>query len=93
MISSLFQNFLDGYVESVDSTYGCVLLRGRVVAATKNWYSLHPDEINLLSLVVTTDAWATLKVRVILVFCSTFNLLTIWRCYISYVVESVGPVE
>ena len=49
-------------MESVDSTYGCVLLRGRVVAATKNWYSLHPDEVNLLSLVVTTDAWATLKV-------------------------------
>ena len=58
-----WQNFLDGYVESVDSTYGCVLLRGRVVAATKNWLSLHPDEVNLLSLVVTTDAWATLKVR------------------------------
>ena len=59
----MLQNFLDGYVESVDSTYGCVLLRGRVVAATKNWLSLHPDEVNLLSLVVTTDAWATLKVR------------------------------
>ena len=36
-LSLFFQNFLDGYVESVDSTYGCVLLRGRVVAATKNW--------------------------------------------------------
>ena len=61
--TNFLQNFLDGYVESVDSTYGCVLLRGRVVAATKNWLSLHPDEVNLLSLVVTTDAWATLKVR------------------------------
>ena len=61
-------------MESVDSTYGCVLLRGRVVAATKNWYSLHPDEVNLLSLVVTTDAWATLKVpSMSFVPCITFN--------------------
>ena len=68
-------------MESVDSTYGCVLLRGRVVAATKNWYSLHPDEINLLSLVVTTDAWATLKVRLhsVILRITSNDLL---RCYI-----------
>ena len=60
-------------MESVDSTYGCVLLRGRVVAATKNWYSLHPDEVNLLSLVVTTDAWATLKVPYVDVLCTLYH--------------------
>ena len=55
------QNFLDSYVESVDSTYGCVLLDGRLVCATKNWWSLHPDEVNLLSLYVKVDSWATVK--------------------------------
>ena len=48
-------------MESVDSTYGCVLLRGRVCAATKNWWSLHPDEASLLALYAATDAWATVK--------------------------------
>jgi hypothetical protein len=56
-----FQNYLDSYVESVDSTYGCVLLHGRIVCATKNWFLLHPDEVNLLSTYVTSDSWATIK--------------------------------
>ncbi len=55
------QNFLDGYVESVDSTYGSVLLHGKIVAATKNWFFLHPDEIALLSAYATADSWATIK--------------------------------
>ena len=41
--------FSDGYMESMDSTYGCVLLRGRMVAAIKNWFWLHLDKINILS--------------------------------------------
>lgn len=59
--SHLIQNYLESYVESVDSTYGCVMVDGRIACATKNWWSLHPDEINLLSLSVLTDNWSTLR--------------------------------
>lgn len=45
----------------MDSTYGCVMVDGRIACATKNWWSLHPDEINLLSLSVLTDNWSTLR--------------------------------
>ena len=33
----------------------CVLVGGRVAAATPNWWSLHPDELCLLSLYVWTQ--------------------------------------
>ena len=56
---------MDHFVESVDSTYGCVVLRGRgIVTATKNFWSLHCDEINLLLLQIAAlngDPWAQIK--------------------------------
>ena len=55
------QNTLDHYTESVDSTYGCVFLDGRVVAATSNWWTLHPDEVNLLAVFTAADSFATVK--------------------------------
>lgn len=46
---------LENFTESVDSTYGCVIVGGRLVTATPNWWSLHPDELCLLSLFVSTE--------------------------------------
>ena len=54
-------NYLDNFTESVDSTYGCVLAGGRLLAATSNWWSLHPDELCLLSLYIWTEQRATLS--------------------------------
>ncbi len=59
--TSTFQNCLESFVESLDSTYGCVFLHGKTVCATKNWWSLHPDEANLMSLFICSDQWATIK--------------------------------
>ena len=53
---------LDSFTESVDSTYGCLTVgKGKVLAATTNWWSLHPDELCLLSLYVVTQPRATLS--------------------------------
>ena len=38
-----------------DADTRCVLVGGRVAAATPNWWSLHPDELCLLSLYVWTQ--------------------------------------
>jgi len=53
--------FLEAFTESVDSTYGCLLAGGRVVVATANWWSLHPDELCLLSLLVWTEPRCSLS--------------------------------
>ena len=45
----------------MDSTYGCVMLNGAIVAATKNWFFLHPDETMLLGIYLQSDNWTTLK--------------------------------
>ena len=55
------QSFLENFVEAVDSTYGCVLLKGHVVAATKNWWGLHPDEIVLITNHLMSEVPAVLK--------------------------------
>ena len=55
------KSYLDSFVESVDSTYGCVFSNHGIVTATKNWFSLHPDEIVLLSLYLQSELWATLR--------------------------------
>jgi len=59
--ANLLQSYLDSFVESVDSTYGCVFSNHGIVTATKNWFSLHPDEIVLLSLYLQSELWATLR--------------------------------
>ena len=56
-----FSSFLDGFVESVDSTYGCILLKGQIVSATKNWWGLHPDEIVLIINYLLSEIPAVLK--------------------------------
>ena len=54
-------SYLENFVEIVDSTYGCVLLKGHIVAATKNWWGLHPDEIVLLTNHLLAELPAMLK--------------------------------
>ena len=57
-----FTSILDSFTEGVDSTYGCLMVgKGKVLAATTNWWSLHPDELCLLSLYVVTQPRATLS--------------------------------
>ena len=48
-------------MEAVDSTYGCVLLRGQILTATKNWWGLHPDEIVLIMNYLLSEIPAVLK--------------------------------
>ena len=55
------QAHLDAFVESVDSTYGCILLKGQIVTATKNWWGLHPDEIVLITNYLLSEIPAVLK--------------------------------
>ncbi|XP_044732200.1 protein fuzzy homolog [Chrysoperla carnea] len=57
----LLQTVLDTYAECMDSLYGCLLIHGRIAVATKNWWSLHPDERKLLSLLISTDNLATAR--------------------------------
>ncbi|KAJ8945100.1 hypothetical protein NQ318_005281 [Aromia moschata] len=51
----LIQIVLDSFTECVDSMFSCVLISGKVAAATENWWSLHPDEISLLSLLASSE--------------------------------------
>ena len=48
-------------MEAVDSTYGCVLLRGQILTATKNWWGLHPDETVLITNYLLSEIPAVLK--------------------------------
>ena len=57
--ANLVTNYLEGFVESVDSTYGCVSVHGGVVSATNNWFFLHPDETMLLSLYLQSESHAS----------------------------------
>ncbi|XP_076056520.1 fuzzy planar cell polarity protein-like protein isoform X2 [Oratosquilla oratoria] len=44
---------LEKFIEGADSTYGCLLLCGQVICATKNFWSLSNSELVLLPLLVS----------------------------------------
>lgn len=46
---ALLQEAVDGFAQSVDSEFGCLLIRGRIAAATEKWWRLAPQEVVLLS--------------------------------------------
>ncbi|CAG5130731.1 unnamed protein product, partial [Candidula unifasciata] len=50
--AGLLQSFLDAFVESADSPYGCLVIHGRVVTATKKWWDLTATELLLLSFLI-----------------------------------------
>ncbi|KAK4886119.1 hypothetical protein RN001_002390 [Aquatica leii] len=51
----LLQTALKAYTECVDSEYSCILIHGKIAVATESWWSLHSDEIKLLSLLSAVD--------------------------------------
>lgn len=46
------QNFLEAFTEVGSSPYGCLMVHGRVVAATGKWWDLSATELVLLSLLM-----------------------------------------
>ncbi|KAJ8672488.1 hypothetical protein QAD02_003747 [Eretmocerus hayati] len=57
----LLQTGLDGYMECLDSLYGCILIHNCLAVATDSWWSLDPIERKLLLLAITTDSTSTAK--------------------------------
>ncbi|CAG9865513.1 unnamed protein product [Phyllotreta striolata] len=51
----LIQTVLDSFSESVDSSFCCVLIDGKISAATESWWSLHPVELRLLSFLAVSE--------------------------------------
>lgn len=51
----LMQIVLDSFTECVDSVFSCILIHGKIAAATESWWTLNPVEINLLSLLATSE--------------------------------------
>ncbi|XP_072746694.1 protein fuzzy homolog isoform X2 [Anoplolepis gracilipes] len=55
----LLQTCLEGFMEYLDSIYGCVLVHGCVAAATEGWWSLEPVERKLLIIAITSESICT----------------------------------
>ncbi|KAI4462954.1 intracellular traffic protein-related [Holotrichia oblita] len=47
---------LNTYSECVDSMFSCVLIHGRIAAATENWWNLSSDELKLLTLLASAES-------------------------------------
>lgn len=45
----LLQEALQGFAKAADSEFGCLIVHGRIAAATEKWWRLSPQEIVLLS--------------------------------------------
>ena len=43
------QTFIEAFAEAAESPYGCLLIGGRIVAATERWWGLTAGELTLLS--------------------------------------------
>ncbi|XP_053980466.1 protein fuzzy homolog isoform X1 [Hylaeus volcanicus] len=59
--NNLLQTCLEGYVECLDSIYGCILIHGCLAVATEGWWSLHPIERKLLIIAVTVEGVCTTR--------------------------------
>ncbi|XP_074660651.1 protein fuzzy homolog [Tubulanus polymorphus] len=46
----ILQSYLEAFIEAADSPYGCLFIRGKIIAASKKWWSLSQLEQVLLSL-------------------------------------------
>ncbi|KAM3605433.1 uncharacterized protein V6R79_025646 [Siganus canaliculatus] len=46
---SLLVDAIDGFAQSADSEFGCLIIHGRIAAATEKWWRLAPQEVVLLS--------------------------------------------
>ncbi|XP_046611942.1 protein fuzzy homolog isoform X1 [Neodiprion virginianus] len=57
----LLQSCLEGYMECLDSLYGCLLVHGCLAVATESWWSLDPIERKLLIIAATCDGTCTAR--------------------------------
>ncbi|XP_035488924.2 protein fuzzy homolog [Scophthalmus maximus] len=46
---ALLKEAVDGFAQAADSEFGCLVVHGRVAAATEKWWRLAPQEVVLLS--------------------------------------------
>lgn len=46
---TVLQEAVDGFAAAADSEFGCLIVHGRIAAATEKWWRLAPQEIVLLS--------------------------------------------
>ncbi|XP_028986693.1 protein fuzzy homolog [Betta splendens] len=49
---TLLQEAVDGFAEAADSEFGCLIIHGRIAAATEKWWRLAPQEVVLLSALI-----------------------------------------
>lgn len=47
--AALLQEALEGFTQAADSEFGCLMVHGRIAAATGKWWRLAPQEVVLLS--------------------------------------------
>ncbi|KAM3866412.1 protein fuzzy homolog [Diretmus argenteus] len=46
---ALLQEAVEGFTQAADSEFGCLMVHGRIAAATEKWWRLAPQEVVLLS--------------------------------------------
>lgn len=51
---ALLQEAVDGFSQGADSEFGCLLIHGRIAAATEKWWRLAPQEVVLLTALIQT---------------------------------------
>lgn len=49
---TLLQEAVDGFAQSADSEFGCLIVHGCIAAATEKWWRLAPQEVVLLSALI-----------------------------------------
>ncbi|XP_076655755.1 fuzzy planar cell polarity protein-like protein isoform X2 [Halictus rubicundus] len=59
--NNVLQTCLEGYMECLDSMYGCILIHGCLAVATEGWWSLNPIERKLLITVVAIESVCTTR--------------------------------
>lgn len=49
---TVVQEAVDGFAQAADSEFGCLIVHGRIAAATEKWWRLAPQEVVLLSALI-----------------------------------------
>lgn len=76
---------LESYSEYIDSIYCCILIHGKIAVATESWWSLHKDEVKLLSLLaVLENTTASKDIPVFLPYTSPNVRILKKYCTVAY---------